>query len=169
MTPLCPVARRRDLGQDGQGLARTHARSRGARAHPRAAGIDSQSVKTTAMGALSGGMTGGKKIQGRQRHLLVATLGWLLAVLITRAGLDDGVAAPLLLSHVPPYHLPRLVTIFADQQYHHQALDAWIGAHRTGGRREVQERPAGITGCTAGETRGDCAHARVAWAVAAQE
>src|SRR5262245_16719882 len=87
--------------------------------------IDSQSVKTTEMGGPERGYDGGKNIKGRKRHLLVDTLGWLRAVLITSARLDDGVAAPLLLSHVTSQDLPRLVTIFADQKYHNHALKTW--------------------------------------------
>jgi putative transposase len=83
---------------------------------PSAVCMESQSVKTTERGGPERGDDGGKKINGRKRHLLVETLGLLLAVLRTSAGLDDGVAAPLLLGHVHPSHCPRLVTIFADQQ-----------------------------------------------------
>ena len=36
--------------------------------------------------------------EGRKRHILVDTLGLLIAVLITSAGLDDGSAAPQLLA-----------------------------------------------------------------------
>src|SRR3989475_9247939 len=104
---------------------------------PSAACIDSQSVKTTEMGGPDRGYDGGKKINGRKRHLLVDTLGLLLAVLITSAALDDGVAAPRLLDHVTSHDCPRLVTIFADQKYHHHALDAWIGEHRAGWHIEV--------------------------------
>jgi hypothetical protein len=62
--------------------------------------IDSQSVKTTEMGGPERGYDGGKKLNGRQRYLVVDTLGLLLVVLMTRPRLDDGVAAPLLLDQV---------------------------------------------------------------------
>jgi len=120
---------------------------------PSAVCIASQSVKTTEMGGPERGEDGGKKINGRKRPLLVDTLGVLLAVLMTSARLDDGVAAPLLLGHVHPYHLPRLVTIFADQKYHHYTLDAWMAEHRPGWRIEVQARPAGTKGFTPLEKR----------------
>src|SRR5256712_8178969 len=57
---------------------------------PSAACIESKSVKTTAI-IPARGDDGGKKIKGRKRHLLVDTLGLLIAVLMTSAGLDDGV------------------------------------------------------------------------------
>ena len=120
---------------------------------PSAIGIDSQSVKTTEMGGPERGYDGGKKINGRKRHLLVDTLGLLLAVLITSAGLDDGIAAPLLLGSITPHDFPRLVTIFADQKYHNHALDAWMAEHRVGWRIEVKARPAGTKGFTPLEKR----------------
>ncbi|HSX79821.1 MAG TPA: transposase, partial [Candidatus Saccharimonadia bacterium] len=115
---------------------------------PSAVCIDSQSVKTTEMGGPERGYDGGKKINGRKRHLLVDTLGLLLAVLMTSAGLDDGVAAPILRGHVTLPDLPRLITIFADPRYHNHALDAWMAEHRAGWRIEVKVRPAGTQGFT---------------------
>jgi putative transposase len=120
---------------------------------PSAACINSQSVKTTEVGGPERGDDGGKNIKGRKRHLLVETLGWFIAVLMTSAGLDDGVAAPILLSHIQAYEFPRLVTILADMKYHNHALEAWMAAPRVGWRLAVQTRPEGTKGFTPLEKR----------------
>ena len=57
---------------------------------PTAASIDSQSVKAAdTVGAATRGLDGGKKINGRKRHLVVDACGLLLVVLVTAAGVQD--------------------------------------------------------------------------------
>src|SRR5262245_21388863 len=82
-------------------------RQAGRRRSPRTASIDSQSVKAGG----SGGVTGydpAKKISGRKRHLLVDSLGLLLAVVVTVASVTDARAAVDVLGCMPLEQLPRL-------------------------------------------------------------
>ena len=78
------------LGQQTVRLRRQCRIAAGRDPEPTAAIIDSQSVKaaeTVAKG--SRGCDAGKKINGRKRHIAVDTIGLLLSVLITAAGVQD--------------------------------------------------------------------------------
>src|SRR6266705_1217169 len=59
-------------------------------------------------------------MNGRQRHLLVDTLGVLIALLMTSAGFDDGVAAPPLLGHFTPLEKRWVI----------ERTNAWPGRYR---------------------------------------
>jgi putative transposase len=59
---------------------------------PTAAVIDAQSTRSTPQGGNTG-VDAGKKVKGRKRHLVVDTLGLLLAVTITAASVQDRDAA----------------------------------------------------------------------------
>jgi len=86
--PLELIRRLREMLRQHQGRT----------AQPSACIVDSQIVKAhDTAGRKTRGYHGGKKIDGRGRHLAVDTEGWLLALAVTAASISDKAGAKLLL------------------------------------------------------------------------
>src|SRR5438874_11082049 len=102
--------------------------------HPRhTASIDSQSVDTSS-GGEARGRDNAKNVDGRKRHIVVDSLGLLLAVVVTAANVDDAAAAPAALGQLAGPPLGKLRRVYADSKYHNHALDGWVAENGAYGR-----------------------------------
>ena len=95
---------------------------------PTAAIIDSQSTRSTAQGGNTG-FDAGKKVKGRKRHLVVDTLGLLLAVTVTPASVQDrdGAAEVVAKAYAKA---PTLKKLYTDGAYGGKCALAIETAHR---------------------------------------
>jgi putative transposase len=115
----------------------------GRKPSPSAASLDSQTVKTTEAGG-ERGYDGGKKINGRKRHVVVDTLGLILAVVVHSAAIQDYDGARLVLSRLGNT-LKRLKVIWADSAYGRNGLPDWV-ATTFGWILQTILRPVGTVG-----------------------
>ena len=110
---------------------------------PSAGIIDSQSVPTTESGGPRG-IDAGKRIKGRKRHIVTDTEGFLLALRVHEANIQDPHGAvPLLRSLRQAF--PELRHIFADRVYRGEQL---LNAIADCGpwTIEIVQRPPGVKG-----------------------
>lgn len=111
---------------------------------PTAAIIDSQSVKTTEVGGEERGYDAGKNISGRKRHIVVDTLGLILAVVVHAANQQDNDGACLVLYSLWE-KMKRIRVIFADSAYGRNDLPDFV-KQTLGFIIELVKRPRGTKG-----------------------
>lgn len=83
---------------------------------PSMVSVDSQSVKIAPLIKSDKGIDGGKKVNGRKRHIITDTLGLVWGVLVTAANLNDGKQGIVLFGQVKD-KLERLGKVLADGTY----------------------------------------------------
>ncbi len=110
------------MGTDQLRLGRAHPDPGGTRPQPSGAILGNQSVKTTKKGGR--GYDGGKKVNGRKRHILIDTIGLLLLVRVHPADVQDRDGAKLLLAGLGA-RFPRLAKLWGDAAYQGPCAD-WI-------------------------------------------
>ena len=93
---------------------------------PTAGALDSQSVKTSQLPGVRG-YDAGKQVKGRKRHILVDTLGLLLAVVVTSAALSDPAGAKRLFKRMGGA-CKKLRRIWVDGTYRGHLLE-WVLRH----------------------------------------
>src|SRR6516225_5978428 len=90
------------------------------------ASVDSQSVDTTS-GGEQRGRDNAKNVDGRKRHIVVDSMGLLLAVLVTAANVDEVRAAPELCARGDGQTMGKVFLMYADKKYPTSALYQWVG------------------------------------------
>ena len=89
------------------------------------ASVDSQSVDTTS-GGEQRGRDNAQNVDGRKRHIVVDSMGLLLAVLVTAASVDDAQAASELFTRLDGQPMGKVVRMYGDNKYHNFALYQWV-------------------------------------------
>jgi transposase len=102
--------------------------------------VDSQSVKSTAVGGEQRGYDGSKKVKGRKRHILVDTEGFVLKAKIHSAKVMDYEGIKTLLRDADTA-FPRLCHLWSDAGYRGEGKGAdWV-EKTLGWTVDLVERP----------------------------
>lgn len=121
-----------------QQLGQLERKNAGRHPKPTASIADSQSVPSSTKGP-ERGYDAGKRTDGRKRHLLVDTMGLLMAVLVTGADMHDADAAQTLMDNHRDA-LERVELIWGDSKYGQKQLPDWA-SEELDAEIEVKQRP----------------------------
>jgi putative transposase len=106
-------------------LRQCERRRQGRQEEPSAGSVDSQSIKTATQ-ATEIGFDGGKQVKGRNRQLLVDTLGLLSVVVVTAANIDERVGLLVLFPQYFRGGVRRLRKLWVDGGSQAEWLAQWV-------------------------------------------
>jgi putative transposase len=103
------------------------------------ASVDSQSTDSHGTREARG-FDGGKKMDGRKRHLVVDSLGLLLAVVVTAGNVTDARGGMACLDQIDPEQYPELKTVFGDRAYEKEGFPEKVEVWKPGCQLNVIAR-----------------------------
>jgi putative transposase len=109
------------------------------------ASVDSQSTDSAGTQE-DRGFDGGKKLDGRKRHIVVDSLGLLLTVVMTAGNVSDAVGGKACLDQMDPDDYPELETIFGDRAYNKAGFPEKVREWKPGCQLNVIARPENTEG-----------------------
>jgi transposase len=111
----------------------------------RTASVDSQSTDSAGTQEARG-FDGGKKLDGRKRHIVVDSLGLLLAVVVTSGDVHDPQGGKACLEQMDSEQYPSLETVFGDGAYKKEGFPQSVEEWKPGCQLNVISRPANSEG-----------------------
>jgi len=109
------------------------------------ASVDSQSTDSAGT-QQARGFDAGKKLDGRKRHLVVDSLGLLLAVVVTAGNGSDAQGGIACLEQMDPSEYPQIKTFFGDKAYGKEGFPDQLADWQPGCRLNIIARPEGAEG-----------------------
>ncbi|WNJ19509.1 IS5 family transposase [Pontibacter sp. G13] len=124
-------------------LVQLERESQGRNAEPSAVAIDSQSVKKVSFISISTGIDGGKRVNGRKRHLAVDVLGLPVGIYVGPANNHDSVEGVELLWQIENASR-RVRLISADKAYRGDFEELVTGIYNWG--MDISQKPESQSG-----------------------
>ena len=125
-------------------MCRLVRQTKGKKPTPSAGIVDSQSADCTEVGGPERGYDAAKNVNGRKRHIMVDTLGWIMVIVIHAANIQDYDGARLVFQALDE-RFKRLKIIFADSAYGKTGLPDWV-KQTFGWILQTVLRPVGVKG-----------------------